>query len=373
MKISVITLHDSQNYGSCLQAFATQEKLKQFAQDVEFINYRRGNSTIWGYFKDNLPLKSFILLPSLIRWRRVFGGFLKCCINLTTSCYASESDFEKFPLHDGYYCVGSDQIWNSKYNEGIIPPYYLSFVPDGKKTFTFSSSFGEEWLDDNEVALTKMYFERFDQISVREDGALRIVNEQYGCHNAVQLVDPTLAIPPDFWRRHAPKTKIKGDYILVYSLDYNGICEILNNDFDTYAKELSRRTGLPLVRLCKRYDQAVRCGKSVLIPDVLRFVTLIDNAKYVLTNSFHATAFSMNLNTEPIVLPPKKGFGRLTSFLRLVNEEYRFIADFDNYDIVSHRADFEHVNKVLDNERKRVDDFLYSVFRKETYAHDSDH
>ena len=55
-----------------------------------------------------------------------------------------------------------------------------------------------------------------------------------------------------------------------------------------------------MVRLCNRYDQFYRPGKSIIIPEIIDFIKLIDNAKYVLTDSFHATAFSMNMNTEPI-------------------------------------------------------------------------
>ena len=70
-------------------------------------------------------------------------------------------------------------------------------------------------------------------------------------------------------------------------------------EFDRYAVELSKRTGLKLVRFCTRYDQFYRPGKSMLVPEVFDFISLIDNAKFVLTDSFHATAFSLNLHTEP--------------------------------------------------------------------------
>ena len=95
-------------------------------------------------------------------------------------------------------------------------------------------------------------------------------------------------MPASFWRSIATKPRVKGDYILIYNLNRS-------KEFDGYADELSRRTGLPIYRFCTRVDQVFRNGKSLVVPEILDFVSLVDNAKYVLTDSFHATAFSMNM------------------------------------------------------------------------------
>ena len=121
-------------------------------------------------------------------------------------------------------------------------------------------------------------------------------------------------------------------------------------------------TGLPLVRLSQQYHSITLGSKSVFIPPVLEFVTLIDNARYVLTNSFHGTAFSMNLNAEPICILPPRYSGRLSSLLRLVGAEHRAIKDFNDFDILNRPTDFNHVNNVLAQERERVNQFLQSIF-----------
>ena len=130
---------------------------------------------------------------------------------------------------------------------------------------------------------------------------------------------------------------------------------------DVYARKLSKKTGLKLVRLCNRYDQFYRPGKSIIIPEIIDFIKLIDNAKYVLTDSFHATAFSMNMNTEPICIYPNEFGGRIESFLQLTNSMQRHVKDYQDFDVVNRKVDFEYVNKIMNSERKKVDDFITNV------------
>ena len=146
-------------------------------------------------------------------------------------------------------------------------------------------------------------------------------------------------------------------YILVYNLNRS-------KEFDRYAVELSRRTGLKLVRFCTRYDQFYRPGKSMLVPEVFDFISLIDNAKYVLTDSFHATAFSLNLHTEPICVYPKEFGGRLESILQQTNQTQRHIADYSDFDVVNRPVDFDYVDRILERERKKANEFLEEVVKE---------
>ena len=161
----------------------------------------------------------------------------------------------------------------------------------------------------------------------------------------------------DEWRKFANNKKTTEDYILIYNLNRS-------KEFDEYAKKLSRKTGLKLLRICNRYDQFYRPGKSIIIPEIIEFIKLIDNAKYVLTDSFHATAFSMNMNTEPICIYPNEFGGRIESFLKLTNSLQRHIKNYNDFDVLDRKVDFESVNKILDSERKKVNDFLVKVFEK---------
>lgn len=357
MKVDVITLQAVQNYGSVLQALATQEILKQYGCEVEIINYVRENiryeNLLQARSNGNI-LKKILLYPTIKRWKTVFQKYCQEHLNLTKQVYTTEKDFEEHPLQADVFCTGSDQVWNSKWNCGILPCMYLGFVPADKFKFAFSASFGQDYLEKKEVEATKKLIEQYQYISVREEEAVRILREQYGIKNAVQVLDPTLMMDASFWRKHASKKKIEGDYILIYNLNRS-------SQFDHYAKKLSKKTGLPIVRLCTRYDQFYRVGKSILVPEIPEFISLIDNAKYVLTDSFHATAFSMNMHTEPICIYPKEFGGRLDSFLRLVNSQQRKVNSYNDLDVIERRVDFFMVDNILENERKKTHDFISTV------------
>lgn len=361
MKAAVITLHSVCNYGTQLQAYATQEKLKQYFDDVVFIDYRRedtyGIKLLKTFTKGNI-LKALAILPTLIYWKHIFGRFQKRYFKFTNKKYLKLDDFNNFEDIADIYFSGSDQVWNTGWNHGIIPPLYLSFVPDTKAKYAYASSFGKSELKEDEIKDTKRYLEKYNKISVREESGLKILKDQLNISNSIRILDPTIAMEPEFWRKIAPKKKIKEEYILIYNLNRS-------KEFDNYATELSKRTGLKLYRFCTRFDQIFRNGKSIVIPDILDFITLVDNAKIVLTDSFHATAFAMNLNTEPICIYPNNYSGRLSEFLELLDSTQRHIKDYRDFDVINRHVDFDKVNNILTKERKKVDDFLKNIVKEE--------
>jgi len=358
-------MHNFPNYGSVLQAYATQEKLREFSDDVEIVDYSGGDKMIgrgitgfWltGFGSD--PIKALVRLPVRLWQRKVYGGFIRRYLNITAKRYTTEEDFSKFPIHDGLYFTGSDQVWNPFFKETM--PFFWGFLPDSARKFAFAASFGnhvEDRLSQEEITRIKNLVGKYEQISVREERGLRILTEQLGYQNAVQLVDPTLAMPPEFWRRLAPTPGIKGEYILVYKLGKS-------KSFEVAVKEVARRTGLPLVRFCSQSlgQLALRDGKKIVLPPVPRFISLIDNAKYIITDSFHGAAFAMNLNTELIVYRKEYDGGRITGFLSIVGQERRYISNCNDLSVLDLPTDFYCVNRALAQERKRVDDFLSEVF-----------
>ena len=364
LKVSVITFLDGRNYGCSLQGYATQEKFKELGCEFEFIHYSHLNSrgikqlASWG---KNNPIKMAVLLPSLLRQTKIFDSFKKNYLKLSKDIYKSEEDFSGYTPDSDIYCTGSDQVWNSSLIQGIETPFYLSFLPQGVRKISFAASFGKERLSDEDVERTKGYIEQYECISVREDSGVKILKEQFGYPGAVQIIDPTLTLPPGFWRKHSAENKQKKPYILVYCLNKN-------TEFENYIKALSQKIKIRLVRLCTRYDQLFWQGKSLIIPDVFEFITLIDNADYVVTDSFHATTFSMALNTEPICAFLGNYSGRLSSFLRVVESEQRQIKDFHDFDVINRPVDFSRVNSILERERKKASEFLKNIINKTEYS-----
>ena len=274
MKITVITLQNVRNYGSVLQALATQHVFEEMGMEVDFINYyKNGRQSLMQRMRSFTEGKGFatkliapiLLMPSFIREDKVFLKFLRKHLKQQEKVYTCMDDFKDFPITSDIYCTGSDQTWNSGWNKGILPELFLKFVPDNVKKIAYAASIGKNKLDDWELEETKALLARYQHISVREASAKEIVEKQLGLPSATHVLDPTLQVDRDYWlsvlgQNYKSKYE-KGKYVLIYQLNTNPM-------FDSYAKEFARRKGWILVRFCIRLYQGFRCGKAEIIPEV---------------------------------------------------------------------------------------------------------
>mgnify|MGYP002623830271 CR=1 FL=1 len=299
MKIDVITIAAFGNYGSMLQALATQEFFKQHGADVRFVetaskpNYlQRLKYLCTTGRKITIPFKILPAIAAIYETSRVFGGFKRKYFHMSDNKLSFD---EVYKSDADAFCSGSDQIWNPACGEQTKKIMHLSFAPEGSYKFSFSSSFGTSEISQEEAAETQKYINQYRHISVREDSGLKILRECYNYRHAVQIIDPTLCLSGNTWRKYVKTTNGGGDYILIYALH-------TDKKINDFAQALAKKTGLKLVRICSSWRQfnqnLFRREKKIILPDVFRFISLIDNAKYVVTNSFHGTAFSLNLNTE---------------------------------------------------------------------------
>lgn len=366
MKISIITFQAVSNHGSVLQTFATQKIFENFGLKVEIINFKKEECRgifplIKFWTKDNSFLfsiiKGILLYPSFFRWERLFKRFLYKYINVNLDgpVYSYDEDFFKMKIDSDIYCSGSDQVWNSTWNGGIIKPLFLNFVPDNIKKIAFSSSFGKDKLLFSEIKETKKLLSRYDFISVRERSGLSILNN-LGIENCIQLLDPTLLCDSSFWDQYTPKRIVKEKYLLIYQL-YS------DRQFDHYAKKLAKRNNLKLIRFCTRYDQLFKSGKGILAPKILDFLSLIKYSSCVLTDSFHGTAFSVNFSVNFISFIPKFG-GRIYSLLKEIQLENRIITNFDDLSVADEKIDFNYANYILKKERIKADNFVRQVIKE---------
>lgn len=359
MKLTIITLQNIRNYGSALQALATQEVFKSLGCEVDFINYVREDyvskkSRLRKWCQEFNFIKKIIytsiLYPSFIRLDIVFSRFIKKYLTVIPGKYSTEEDFKKFPINSDIYCTGSDQTWNSTWNDGILPPMFLSFVPDNIRKISYASSFGKSQLDDWEIDETRNLLSRYYAISVRENSGVNIIH-RLGLPAVTQVLDPTLQVDRSFWLKYIGKPRFKESYVLVYQLN-------TNHEFDKYAKEYARRKGKKLVRFCWRIDQCIKSGKPVIIPEVIDFVSLIYYSDTVITDSFHATAFSINMNVTPICIYPNEFGGRIASILKLTGLEKQHLTSYNDFSYIDAKIDFATVNRILNAERQKGFNFL---------------
>ncbi|MBQ7544460.1 MAG: polysaccharide pyruvyl transferase family protein [Synergistaceae bacterium] len=209
MKIDLITLQAVNNYGSVLQTFATQEFFREHGCEVRILNYKKDAS-----ISDGNPFKAAVKFPFRLvtQCLQPFDAFRREHLNITGKLRTSMKDFADYESDADAFCTGSDQVWNSWWNRGILPELYLAFAPEGSYKFAFSASFGKTEIDAEEVAETQKWIDGYRHISVREDSAAKILEEQYHYSRAVHVPDPTLCLSGNAWRGYVKTTNGGGGY-----------------------------------------------------------------------------------------------------------------------------------------------------------------
>lgn len=369
MKIAIITIHRVHNYGTALQAYATQRLFRQMGHDAVVIDYitpQRRLSRLLAQPPSSAAncgkLKGTFLhllkMVSLLLRNRTFARFLKRHLSLTKR-YMTAEDLQKDPPEADLYVTGSDQTWNSKYNEGIDRGFFLDFLPENAPRISFVSSFGADTLPADEIARTRTLIHRYRGLSVREDSAKQIL-AQLGRPDAVQLIDPTLQIPKEEWVALASRRLVKEPYLLLFLL-YNE-----DNGATEYARQIARERRLKLVKLS--WELKAPAGVDILMthrsPE--DFLSLMHHADFVVTNSFHGLAFSINLEKQFFVVPRIEFNARIESLLRLTGLQSRAAVSADSLREAQTAIDYDAVRHILEAERSRAKAFLSTYLDTET-------
>ena len=357
MKVDIITLHYIWHYGSLLQTYATCKVFEKLGYSAEIIDYVRPNAdenkeiraaiSTRGYRN---PIKRYLFTFSKKienKKRKKFSDdFFGKRINLTKR-YNSYEELKANPPEADIYCTGSDQTWNSEYNGGFLPAYFLEFAPDGKKRIGYAVSIGMDKIPDNEFEKTRNAVMKYDAISVREDSAVKLI-QNLGYTNVCQVLDPTLALNLDDWKPLIGKRIINEPYVLIYKLNPN-------DELEEFAAKLSKDKNCKLVRVSYYLNHFKNQGKMIYSPSVEGFLSLIYHAESVITDSFHCVAFSLNFNKDFYAFYPGKYSARIKSIMELTGTNHRVVGETE---FSQSNIDFENVNRVLSFEREKSMEFL---------------
>lgn len=355
MKIGILSRHSVANYGSILQAYALEKTLKDLGYEPININYTPkcevgGNlaKTLLevSKWRKNIFMKSFFYCYQYISCTITFNRFKKYRDELLkqTKMYISSDELRNDIPNVDLFCTGSDQVWNILYNNKIDDTYFFDFLPDECYRISYASSFGGYKFEHNDIEKYKNYLEKYSYVTVREDSGLEIL-KSFGI-DGKQVLDPTLLLSERDWKTISSEGKIKGDYILVYQLRHN-------KNFDHYAKELSLKTGLKIVRISTMFYQKFKNGTFCYLPSPAEFLWYINNAKCLLTDSFHGTCFAVNFHTPFIEILPGRFNSRNESLLRIMGLEDRILKDYQDFDIYDKVIDWEKVDKKLNTLRNK--------------------
>ena len=253
------------------------------------------------------------------------------------------------------FLCGSDQIWNGD-TLYVDPQYYLRYAPKEKR-IAFAPSFGREYIVEYNKKIIKKYISGFNYLSTREASGVKIIKELTGLE-AIQILDPTLLIPKEEWIKNLNIENYIQDegYILAY---------YLNDPSDKakdFMKKISEDKNLKIVAL--PYDRKKdKWFDIVKDAGPIEFLSLIKNASYVCTDSFHGTAFSINFQVPYYTFERQYGksakqSSRIISLLELTDQIERFNPEKDK------EIDFSYSEFVLKKEREKAKKYLEDSLNK---------
>lgn len=369
MKIGIITYwQDKSNYGQILQMFALQQFLKNNEHEPFLVRYKE-EPIAQAHFRMSNLMNYFVKFPQYVKWflnarkqkqkieryqqkesehNRHFDAFIKSHISCSESVYSEEQLLQAPPMADAYFC-GSDQIWGGKL------PYYLNFAPNNKKKIAWAPSFGgiTKWDRTYEEQIAGL-ISRFDFLGVREQSGVEVCH-RLGRTDAVKVIDPTLLLTQQDYDRIREKIESEKPYAFVYLLKNTISCGL--DEIFSYIKSL----GLDV-----KFVNNTEIGDEYapVYPTVGEWVDMLASASLVITNSFHATVFSL-LYERPFITIPLAGIysrmnGRIEELLaeshlkdriyqgnfRKMNEQVDF-SYFREYHLSEQEKSFIYLNPII--------------------------
>lgn len=301
MRIGIIThYYKSENYGGNLQAYALCKVLKKLGHQAEQISFHRSVSKNLK-FRISESVTKFIALRHIcvnrqlrIRKKAIIG-FNESVI--PHSKLYTEKNIQNSLEHYDAYITGSDQVWHPS---AYCDAYLLSFVPNTKIKLSYAASIATDFLPDQLKKKYKKELDTFHAISVREDSAVQLLH-RISIHDAIVTLDPTLLLDSEEWEAILEPYPINEKYIFCYFL---GDDLLERNIATTYAE----KHGLKIVTLPYLLGKFRRCDEDFgdfKLYDVSpgKMLSLIKNAEYIFTDSFHATVFSLIFKRQHFVFP----------------------------------------------------------------------
>lgn len=301
MRVGILTYHDALSYGARLQALALQECIRRLGHEVSIIDYR-GNVHTAMHWYDIFHTRSpwgFVNKCNKYRMDRAFRGFNGKYYHLTKPC-ATEPELQCVSAEFDALVVGSDQVWQLRnFSDGsrFDPNYFLSFVKTGVRRISYAASFGHEF-PRTRIAEEIEDLKRFDSLSVREGRAADELSACLGrkvCH----VCDPTI-----LWGRDGFDTQL--------SNEGDAGCRSPSGVFYFSLSPRLQRDGKVIDAVHDLLEEEVVLSSRLLQMSLKgsnftegpsQWIEKIRSSRFVITNSFHGTVFSLLYHRPFLFLP----------------------------------------------------------------------
>lgn len=311
MKTGILTLSAAENYGAILQASSLWKFLNDNYGETEIINFvpdficgrypliRLDKSSKIAYIKS--LIYGAVQLPIVILKKYRFKSY---CIKY---CKFSPQKHVRNFKEDCYdqYIVGSDQVFNLELTNNDLN-FFLPHIHDKRKVASYAASIGLNTITENYAEIYEKYLSGFEFLSLRESTAVKMVSELIPTKQIWRNLDSVFLHNNEYWKKISAGRIIKDKYILIYAFkDFD-----LAYDIATQMDENCIKVNISDELTKKRHD--VRNIRAV---GPREFLSLINYAESVVTDSFHGTAFSIVFRKKFIVIPYKGTSSRMEDLL----------------------------------------------------------
>ena len=374
MRIAIITLPLHGNYGGILQNYALQTVLKRMGHKVEtivqpwqlhlpvwrmplaygkrivkkYLLRRRARLFYEGWYNRTQPM----LLKNMRRFvsKHIATREVKCFSDIR------EGEYDAF-------VVGSDQIWRPIYSYKPITLAYLDFAKDWNnvRRVAYAASFGtDKWeytpkQTEQCAALARL----FDGVSVREEAAVKTCQKHLHCE-ALHVLDPTMLLKAEDYVSlfEGQSLEEPRGQLLTYVLDETP-------EKARIIREVAERHHYEVYRANSRYEDGFAPLEERVQPPVEQWLKDFHDARFVITDSFHATVFSILFGKPFVVIGnADRGLSRIHSLLRMFGLEEHLVHSVADLDLgKDYVLDAGRVNEVLDARRREAMAFLKNNLR----------
>lgn len=360
-KVGIVSFHVAINYGVYLQAYALQRKIEELGYEPEIVDYRKRTDETDGrikralrrIMKEHMSPKEIVRdVRAVLRGRKLSGvqeishrkkafwDFADKHFKLTRFYENYQSICQDHAEYDACVC-GSDQIWNPLYTK-CNPVYFLEFVPPEKR-IAYAPSIAIQKIPDEYTKALESKIGQFAAVSLRERSASELWAGKLK-RDVYNVVDPTLLYSGREWKEMAVMPK-EEHYVLCYFLGHD----------EAYLKLIRRieeKYHLKAVILPFAYEAIMKYPGIKAYASIEEFLGYICNADFVLTDSFHGTAFSVNFNRNFYVIKRADKGGQMHSrihdFLENIGLEDRELQVEDAGSVALETIDYAPVNVKLD-------------------------
>lgn len=356
-RIAIVTWLGNGNYGTSLQSYSLVYKVQQLGYQTMFLNKVGVLRSIQKLFSIIIPKTNKVLTSRQRKFQRFVELYPIRNYYTILSPLQIRNDVD-------VYITGSDQIWNTYH---YWDPFYYLYFAGKTKRIAYASSLGAATIHPKYRNRTLKYLQKFSHISLREQSSVSLLNQELGRNDVCCMPDPTFLLSSTEWEKLSNEV-LDGrlpdsPYLLVYMIGSNP-------DYVDMVQKIRVQSGISQVVVVASVESSpMQISGAIVISDAgpMEFVSLIKNASMVCTDSFHASALSINFS-----IPFCVGMRFKDTEVRSQNSRlYDLLARYD----LSHRLyegqeiywlneNWERVQRLVKKDRDEAETYLINSIER---------